>query len=85
MLRIQRENVVVTKEIKLIKIEKRYFKKRNLIKIKTIVFSIVTIINVAYEILTNNAELKNISVQCSRALPTEPRQLSIIALYISIV
>ena len=76
VLRIRQENVGITKEIKLIKIEKRYCKRRNLIIIKTIVFSIVTIINVAYEIRTNNAELKNISVQSLRVLPTEPcRQL----------
>ena len=74
VLRIRRENVVVTKEIKLIKIEKRYCKRRNLIKIKKIVFSIVTIINVAYRTRTNNAELKNISVQYSRVLLTEPRR-----------
>ena len=43
-------------------------------KIKTIVLSIVTIINVAYGIRTNNAALKNISVQYSRVLPTEPRR-----------
>ena len=49
-------------------------KGENLIKIKTIVFSIVTIINVTYGIRTNNAELKNISVQYSRFLPIEPRR-----------
>ena len=43
-------------------------------KIKTIVFSIVTIINVAYGIQTNNVELKNISVQYSSALSIEPRR-----------
>ena len=43
-------------------------------KIKTIVFSIVTIINAAYGIRTNNAELKSISVKYSRVLPTEPRR-----------
>ena len=44
-------------------------------KIKTIVFSIVTIIiNVAYRKRTNNAELKNIIVHYSRVLPTEPRR-----------
>ena len=49
-------------------------KGENLIKVKTIVFSIVTIINAMYGIRTNNAELKNISVQYSRVLPTEPRR-----------
>ena len=49
-------------------------KGENLIKIKTIVFSIVTIINVAHGIRTNKAELKNISVQYTRVLPTEPRR-----------
>ena len=48
-------------------------------KIKTIVCSIVTIINVAHGIRTKNAEFKNISVQYSRVLPTEPcRQLNAI-------
>ena len=46
-------NVIVTKETKLNKMEIRYCKKReNLIKIKTKVFSIVTIINVANGIRT---------------------------------
>ena len=54
--------------------EKRYCKRRKFNKNKTIVFLIVTIINVAYGIRTNNAELKNINVQYSRALPTEPRK-----------
>ena len=49
-------------------------KKENLIKIKTIVFSIVTILSVAYGIRTNKAELKNISMQYSRVLPTELRR-----------
>ena len=71
---IQRENVVVTKEIKLIKIEKRYCKRRKFNKNKNNSLSIVTIINVAYGIRTNNTELKNISVHYSRALPTEPRR-----------
>ena len=49
-------------------------KGEKLIKIKTIIFSIVTIINVAYGIRTNSAELKNISVHYSCVLPTEPRR-----------
>ena len=56
-------NVIVTKEIKLIKWRNNFAKGENLIKLK---------INVACRIRTNNAELKNISVQYSRVLPTEP-------------
>ena len=53
MLRIRRENVVVTKHIKLNKMVKRYCKKEKKDNEK-----IVTIINVAYGIQTYNAWLK---------------------------
>ena len=56
-------------------------KGENLIKIKTKVFSIVTIINVAYGIRTDNAELKSISAQYSCVLPATDSQLSILAVY----
>ena len=69
-----RENVVVTKEIRLIEIEKRYCKRKKFDKNKNKSLSIVTIINVMYGIRTNNTELKNINVQYSRVLPTEPRR-----------
>ena len=59
-------NVIVTKEIKLTKIEKQFCKRRNFNKNKTKVIKIVTKINVACRIRTNNAELKNINVQYSR-------------------
>ena len=65
-------NVIVTKEIKLIEMEKQICKRRKFNKNKTKVFKVVTKINVAFRIRTNNAELKNISVQYSRVLPTEP-------------
>ena len=41
-------------------------------KNKTKVFTVVTKINVACRIRTSNAELKNITVQYSRVLSTEP-------------
>ena len=77
VLGILRENVIVTKEIKLIKMKKRYCKRRKFNKNKNkSLFNSYTIINVAYRIRTNNAELKNIRVQYSRVIPTEPpRQL----------
>ena len=76
MLRIRRENVVVTKEIKLIEIEKRYCKRRKFNKKKYNSLFNSHNKNVEYGIGTNNAELKNISVQYSCVLPTEPpRQL----------
>ena len=66
-------NVIVTKEIKLIKMEKQFCKRRKFNKNnKKKVFKVVTKINVACRIRTYNAELKNISVQYSRVLPTEP-------------
>ena len=69
-------NVIVTKEIKLIKMEKQFCKSRKFNKNKTKVFKVVTKINVACRIRTNNTELKNISVQYSRVLSTEsPKQL----------
>ena len=46
-------------------------KEENLIKIKTKVYSIVTIINVACGIRINNVELKKISVLYSCVLSTE--------------
>ena len=74
-------NVIVTKEIKLIKMEKQFCKRRKFNKNKTKVFKVVTKINVACMIRTNNAELKNISVQYSRVLPNEPPKQLIIAVY----
>ena len=56
-------NVIDTKEIKLIKMEKQFCKRRKFNKNKTKVFKEVTKINVACRIRTNNSELKNISVQ----------------------
>ena len=67
-------NIIVTKEIKLIKMEKQFCKRRKFNKNRTEVFKVVTKINVACRIRTNNAELKNISVQYSRVLPTDPRR-----------
>ena len=58
-------NVIVIKEIKLIKMEKKICKRRKFHKNKTKVFKVVTKINVACRIRTNNAELKNINVQYS--------------------
>ena len=74
--RIRRESVDVTKEIKLIKIEKRYCKRSKFIKNKNnILFnSYNNKCRVRDSMRTNNAELKNISVQYSRVLPTEPRR-----------
>ena len=66
VLRIRRENVVVTKQIKLNKMEKRYCKKEN-----KLIKKIVKIINVTYGIRTFNAVLKNINEIYSRVLPTE--------------
>ena len=65
-------NAIVTKEIKLIKMEKQCYKRRKFNKNRTKVFKVNTKINVACRIRTNNAELKNISVQNSRGLSTEP-------------
>ena len=65
-------NVIATKEIELIEVEKQFCKRRKFNKNKTKVFKVVTKINVACRIRTNKAELKNISVQYSRLLPTEP-------------
>ena len=67
MLQIRRENVVVTKQIKLNKMNKRYCKKE-----KKKEKLIATIINVAYGIRTHNAMLKNINVINLCVLSTEP-------------
>ena len=78
-------NVIVTKKIKFIKMEKQFCKRRKFSKNKTKVFKVVTKINVACRIRTNNAELKNISVQYSRVPPATDSQLSFIAVYIHIL